>query len=190
MVPAVKEARIAPPAMLFFAALLASVAITPATAQANACQRFADAHPERITQREASRAVVCLVNHRRQARGISALRANAHLHRAARRHSHYMETHHCFSHECSGEPTLSERLKLVGYLGSGLRTWLIGENEAWDGRRATPRNVVRTWMRSPGHRANMLDPSFRDIGVGVIWGTPENPDAKGGIYTADFGMRN
>jgi uncharacterized protein YkwD len=45
-------------------------------------------------------------------------------------------------------------------------------------------------MRSPGHRANMLDPSFRDIGVGVIWGTPENPDAKGGIYTADFGMRN
>jgi uncharacterized protein YkwD len=180
---------VAPPATLFLVGVLLLAMGPPSPANASACRRFGDGRPERISQREASRAVVCLVDHRRQARGIPTLGSNRRLHRAARRHSRYEERRHCFSHQCFGEPTLFERLKLTGYLLSESTSWVYGEDEAWDGRRATPRNVVRSWMRSPGHRSIMLDPSFRDIGVGVVWGTPKNPDAKGGIYTADFGAR-
>jgi len=49
--------------------------------------------------------------------------------------------------------------------------------------------MVAAWMHSPGHRRNIVDRSFRDIGVGFVHGTPSNPRTNGGIYTTDFGLR-
>ena len=43
-------------------------------------------------------------------------------------------------------------------------------------------------MDSPGHRANILKRSFRDMGVGVVLGVPVS-DAAGATYTVDFGVR-
>jgi uncharacterized protein YkwD len=42
-------------------------------------------------------------------------------------------------------------------------------------------------MHSPGHRSNMLRPSFRDIGIGIAMGTPFG--GSGATYTTDFGVR-
>jgi uncharacterized protein YkwD len=41
----------------------------------------------------------------------------------------------------------------------------VGENLAWTSVGMTPRQVVKAWLRSPEHRANLLDARFRDTGV-------------------------
>lgn len=61
----------------------------------------------------------------------------------------------------------------------------IGENIAWGGGSlGTHRAIVRAWMRSAGHRANLLNPRFRDVGVGVPPGC-----MAGGMHVTDFGAR-
>jgi uncharacterized protein YkwD len=47
--------------------------------------------------------------------------------------------------------------------------------------------MVRAWMDSPGHRTNILNRRFRDIGIGIVVGTPSGPG--GATYTTDFGTR-
>ena len=96
----------------------------------------------------------------------------------------------CFDHECSGEGALDVRLESVDYLTGGLSQWAFGENIAWGmDSLGTPEAIVEAWMNSPGHAANILSGQFREIGVGFASGTPSNPDANGGIYTTDFGLR-
>ncbi len=100
-----------------------------------------------------------------------------------------MQGHDCFSHQCPREPDLESRLRRSGYL-NGAGSYGIGENIAWGGGdRGSPRGIVRSWMRSSGHRANILDRDFEHIGVGVVWGSPSNRRADAGLYTADFGYR-
>jgi uncharacterized protein YkwD len=101
-----------------------------------------------------------------------------------------MENHHCFDHVCGGEASIDSRLRSVGYLGGNLLRWSWGENIAWgEHSYGTPRRIVKAWMNSPEHRANILNGTFRDIGVGIVWGTPHRAHARGGIYTTDFGYR-
>ena len=54
---------------------------------------------------------------------------------------------------------------------------------------ASRRRSSAAWMRSPGHRHNILNPDFREIGIGFSRGTPSNPGASGSTITTDFGMR-
>ena len=69
-------------------------------------------------------------------------------------------------------------------------TWRLGENIArGQGRRASPAAIVRAWMHSPPHRAEILSPSLRDVGVGVVWGSKRNRRANVGTFTADFGSK-
>jgi uncharacterized protein YkwD len=60
----------------------------------------------------------------------------------------------------------------------------LGEREL-----GSPLEIVGAWMKSPEHRANILNRRFEHIGVGVEWGTPRNPNGTGGIYTTDFGYK-
>jgi uncharacterized protein YkwD len=82
------------------------------------------------------------------------------------------------------------RLRAVGYISSS-RGYEVGENIAWATLGlATPRAIVAAWMASPGHRANILDPRFRETGIGV---SPRPPSSlahgqPGAIYTQDFGV--
>jgi uncharacterized protein YkwD len=50
--------------------------------------------------------------------------------------------------------------------------------------------VFKDWMHSPPHRANILDPSYRDVGVGVARGYPMGAGAGSATYTVDFGARS
>ena len=101
-----------------------------------------------------------------------------------------MQNHRCFAHECPGEPSVLSRLKRVNYIHNGLQRRSYGENIAWGGSHlGTPKAIVRAWMRSPGHRHNILNPDFREIGIGFSRGTPPNPGASGSTITTDFGMR-
>lgn len=59
----------------------------------------------------------------------------------------------------------------------------MGENIAYGDATLTPREVVRLWMSSPGHRANILDPDFTAIGM-AAW---RSADTGRKYVTQDFG---
>ena len=137
-------------------------------------------------------ATLCLLNVERRSHGLCRLSANRQLAKAARRFSSRMVRERFFGHVSPAGSTLTSRVRDgTSYLRGGVRRWSLGENLAWGaGERATPRNIVRAWMRSPGHRANILDGRFRHVGIGVVVGAPA--DARGqaaATYTTDFGFR-
>jgi uncharacterized protein YkwD len=133
--------------------------------------------------------VLCLVNAERARRGLARLRANPRLGRAATAHSRDMVGRDYFDHVSLGGSTVTDRIRRSGYL-SGARSYALGENLAWGtGRLATPHQIVRSWMNSPGHRRNILTPRFREIGIGVVLGAPGQSGRSGATYTTKFGQR-
>jgi uncharacterized protein YkwD len=137
------------------------------------------------------RAAVCLLNRRRAARGMPRLRINRRLSRAARRHTRDMVRRGYFGHTSPRGVDMLSRIKRTGYLGGGVRSWTVGENIAWGQKhRGSPRSIVRAWMRSSGHRHNILNPGFREMGIGVVAAAPgrrHRPAAA--TYTTTFGGR-
>jgi uncharacterized protein YkwD len=156
----------------------------PATASAAACPG-ADSPPRRISSKSASHLVVCLVNHQRAKHGLKRVKARGALVGAASRHSKHMQRTDCFDHVCPGEPSLPGRYQKTDYLPCGCN-WGAAENIAWGPRsQGSPRAVVEAWMNSSAHRSNILNGSFRDVGVGVRWGSPDKTGARAGTYTLD-----
>jgi uncharacterized protein YkwD len=158
-------------------------------AQASACKHFGGTEAQKLSQKQARRSIGCLLNHARDRHSVRHLRPNPRLKRAAKRHTAYMKRHRCFSHECPGEPSFLSRLRRVNYVVGGLSRWKIGENIAWgNGRQGTPKAIVRSWLRSPGHRANILDPQYRQAGVSFKSGCRRGKRC-GVLFTTVFGMR-
>ncbi len=160
-------------------------------ADAAACGHFGSTPAPKLSHREASRSIECLINRARHRYGQGHLNDNRRLGTAAGRHTGYMKRHHCFSHQCPGEGSVLARLERVNYIVAGLRRWSYGENIAWgSGDRGTPKAIVHGWMHSPSHRANILNPQFRHLGVGFARGCSGGAGSGDrGIYTTDFGMR-
>jgi uncharacterized protein YkwD len=135
-------------------------------------------------------AVLCLINRERAARGEAALRWNSRLEQAAQSHTESMAFGNYFEHVGPGGDTPGDRMRASGYIYSSRLGYEIAENIAWGALSlGTPRAIVVAWMASPGHRENILNPSFRDTAVGV---SPHLPTSfahgqAGGIYTQDFG---
>ena len=174
------------------AALTFIAAAGPAASDANGaspCKRWGNTHPDELSHPQARKAVLCLVNKERAQRGLKKLDRDRDLQKAAQKHTDWMVEKNCFDHECPGEKTLQQRLGVVGYLLGSLVRWAYGENIAYGGGdRGTPKKMVKGWMNSSGHRANILNRDFRDFGVGFRQGVPGGPRASGGIYTTDFGL--
>jgi uncharacterized protein YkwD len=134
-------------------------------------------------------ATLCLVNRERSSRGEVALRLDPRMQQAAEGHSASMAANDYFDHVGPGGTPLS-RLRRAGYI-SPRAGYEIGENIGWGTLwLATPRAIVAAWMGSPGHRANILDPNFRDTAVGIAPDAPRSLSngQAGAIYTQDFGV--
>lgn len=176
-------------------ALLGALALVPGgvavgTPEAEAACEGSTKQPREIGKRKARKAVVCLLNKQRARRGLGKLSRNRSAERAARDHTRLMIDRRCFSHQCPGESDLVGRLVGADYLPCGC-TWGAGENIAWgEGGRGSARSIVKAWMNSPGHRANILDRSFEHIGVGLSWGSPYDRRGKAATYTTVFGYRD
>ena len=156
-------------------------------AQANATCAGTDLRPAAENLPEVRGAVLCLLNQERRSRGLGRLRANTKLRRAAERHSRNMAENNFFDHVSPGGSTPIERVKTAGYL-SGASSWAVGENIAWGQQRlSTPSQIVRSWMDSAGHKANILNRAFAEIGVGVAIGAPGQDG--GATYTTNFGAK-
>ena len=137
------------------------------------------------SSKQAVRATLCLLNAERRAAGLRPLRLDSKLNRAASGHAHDMVAKQYFDHDSQSGAGFDDRIKRTGWTKSR-RSWTVGENIGYGtGTYATPRQMVRGWMHSAGHRANILARQFRMIGIGVANGAPSG--GSGATYTTDFG---
>ena len=159
-----------------------------ASAQASSC-KWAHKAPRHVSPKHARRAVLCQINRKRRSHGLKAVHPRKSLRKAGKRHSRYMQRHNCFAHQCAGEKDLVGRIHSTSYLPCNCY-WQVGETLAWGAkRRGTPQAIVKAWMNSAPHRHVLLDGRLRNVGVGLIWGSPSNRRAKAATYTADFGYK-
>jgi uncharacterized protein YkwD len=159
----------------------------PATASA-ACANT-DLQPSASNMPQVRRATICMLNVQRSKRHLGKLHANSALRGVAQRYSRLMVLLHFFDHVAPSGSTFVQRIQQSTYL-HGYSGWALGENLAWGGGGlSTPRQIVRAWMNSPEHKANILNGSYRDIGVGIASGVPVLGGGAGATYVNEFGQR-
>lgn len=167
----------------------AAGALPTAQAAQDAC-KSSGARLGEVREAELVRATLCLVNQERTSRGLPRLRLNQKLSTAADRHSGDMVVKNYFSHDSLSGASFVDRIRRAGYLRNA-RSWSAGENLAWgSGDRGTPEAIMRAWMNSAGHRANILTGRFREIGIGVASGAPLRVSLPAVTYTTDFGFKS
>jgi uncharacterized protein YkwD len=120
----------------------------------------------------AAASVLKLVNSERSKVGCSPLTLNAKLTKAAQDHSKDMASHRNMSHTGSDGSSPGDRITRAGYNWS-----TYGENVAYG--YSTPESVMAGWMGSPGHKRNILNCAFKEIGIGLA--------QPGNYWTQDFG---
>jgi uncharacterized protein YkwD len=139
----------------------------------------ANAGTQATTQTQSERALLGAVNGVRSSHGLRPLRVDSALVRAARSYSARMIRTGVFTHGAMGT-------RLAQH---GVRGPVFGENLAWGvGSTAAARVVVRSWMASPSHRANLLRPGWTRIGIGALRGTFQGHRGAT-VITADFAGR-
>ncbi|MEV5174139.1 CAP domain-containing protein [Streptomyces flaveolus] len=116
--------------------------------------------------------ILRLVNAERSKAGCQPLTLNSTLTKAAQAHSDDMAAHQNMSHTGSDGSSPGDRITRAGYTWSS-----YGENVAYG--YSTADQVMAGWMSSPGHRANILNCGFKEIGVGLA--------QPGSYWTQDFG---
>jgi uncharacterized protein YkwD len=166
------------------AALLLAV---PASSSAASDCAAASLKPSAANAPQVHHATLCLLNEERTSRGLPRLREQGSLTGVARAYARLMVSERFFDHVSPGGSTMAQRIKRTNYL-DGTHGWSLGENLAWgSGSLATPAQIVDAWMHSAGHRANILDGSFREIGIGIAIGSPTG--GQGATYVNEFGQR-
>jgi uncharacterized protein YkwD len=148
-------------------AVLPFAVSAPARAQAAAACAGAAAVPVAGSELATGHAVICLVNAERTARGLPALREAPLLDLAAARFAAQMVALRFFDHVAPDGSVLDDRVAATGYAAASLGED-IGEGAGADASSAAA--IVAMWMDSAPHRANILDPGFRDAGAGVVLG--------------------
>jgi uncharacterized protein YkwD len=154
--------------------LFSWVSMADAHARGCAAAHATIAHASRA---QLQRAVVCLINHQRHARGLPRLRENQRLNRSAQGWTDVMVTHRDFSHGAD----FAARISAVGFDWSN-----VGENIATG--YSTPARVVTAWMASKGHCQNILNPQYRDVGTGVSDRSIAGYSSLAGTWTQDFAL--
>jgi uncharacterized protein YkwD len=138
------------------------------------------------------KAVACLVNAERAARGLRPLRLSSELTQAATTHAQDMVKETYFSHVSPTGQTLVDRLKQVGFLTGAVvnqamkqaqgatqgaqstALFVAGETLAYGtGPAVSARSLVRKWMANVSNRATLLNSRVRQIGVGIVRGAPK-----------------
>jgi uncharacterized protein YkwD len=120
-------------------------------------------------------AVLNLVNQERAKAGCNALTADSRLAKAAKAHSADMAARNYFDHSTPEGVTSDVRVTNAGYRWSA-----VGENIAFGQKDSA--SVMAAWMNSAGHRANILNCNYRNLGVGLAYNPSRTP-----YWTQDFG---
>jgi uncharacterized protein YkwD len=135
--------------------------------------------------------IVRRMNAIRTARGLRALRISRQLSAAAAYHTNQMGLRGFFEHESANGADFWKRIERF-YPSRRARSWSVGENILWGSPEISAAKAVREWMQSPPHRANILSPEWREVGLGAAHFAAAPGEYRGGpvtIVTADFGVR-
>jgi uncharacterized protein YkwD len=160
-------------------ALRVSRLIAPATA----CPHQGDRGDSVAVQERAMR---CMANFARQRRGLPKLKADRRLQRSAHHKARDIVRCDSFSHSACGRG-FTYWMRRDGYLSG--RCWRAGENIAWGGGSlGTVRSIFEAWMRSPGHRENILELGYDGLGVGLVVGALDGY-SPAYVWAQHFGRR-
>lgn len=137
--------------------------------------------------------VLAALNAVRSAHGLRPLRVSPALSAAASQHSLEMVADDYFSHSSADGTSFDDRITRFYPLTSRYHRWAAGENLVFGAPDLTAGEAVRLWMGSPEHRRNVLDPTWREIGISAVHTSTAGPTFGGGeatVITADFGARS
>ena len=144
--------------------------------------------PTALNQRAAETAAICLINKLRAVSGLPPVVENQQLDAAASAHARDMVARDYFAHTSPSGETPLQRVTAAGYVPAG-SNFMVGENIGYGiGQSSSPMVMAEGWWFSPEHRANMLAPGFRDIGIGIVPSVPSSLSGgqPGATYVEDF----
>jgi uncharacterized protein YkwD len=131
------------------------------------------------------------INTVRKHHGVRSLKLVPGLMRSAGKHSLQMACQGYFAHSSPNGASFTTRVKSF-YSAGGSSYFLAGENLLWAQPQATPLQVVKRWLASPGHRRVLLSRQWRVFGVGVVSSTHGAGIFAGHrvlLVTADFAVK-
>jgi uncharacterized protein YkwD len=136
-------------------------------------------------------ALIREINDMRREHGLKPFSASAKLSAAAAQHTREMGANGYFEHESYDSTPFWKRIERW-YPSKRWRSWSVGENLLYSSPDVTASEGVELWMGSPPHRANLLNRTWREIGISAIHfdAAPGEYDGQPvTIVTADFGVR-
>jgi uncharacterized protein YkwD len=188
--PIAPRAAVTPSSAKRSAEAAANEAATIANVLATPCQNT-QLTPELANLPLVRAAVLCLINTERAQNGREPLQPDSRLEAAAESHGKEMLAVDYFAHIAPSGETPVERVRGTGYIPNGEVGYVIGENLAWGTLTlSTPEAIVKAWISSPEHLANILEAKYQQTGIDV---EPEVPTAlaegvQGALYTQEFGV--
>jgi uncharacterized protein YkwD len=175
-------------AALLFAAAPAQAKTHKATAASTIECANTDITPNASNLETVRDALLCLHNEVRAEHHLRPLKNNAKLAKAGDAHSDDMVANAYFDHDAPSGQDFVDRIVHAGYVKRN-DGWSLGENLAWGtGGLSSPAGLMRSWMASPGHRANILKGGYRELGLGFTLGTPTGR-STGITVSAEFGAK-
>jgi uncharacterized protein YkwD len=136
-------------------------------------------------------ALVQEINDVRREHGLRPFVSSAKLSTAAAQHTREMGVDGYFDHDSYDSTPFWKRVQRF-YPSKGWRSWSVGENLLYSSPDITASDSVELWMNSPPHRANLLNRTWREIGISAIHFDEAPGEYEGEpvtIVTADFGLR-
>jgi uncharacterized protein YkwD len=166
--------------------LLAATALLSGQAEA------VDAAPVAVERVQAlDHAILLRLNETRARHRLRAVVFSRTLDAAAASHSRSMLEHGFFAHESFDGSSFDLRIKRF-YRNAGYASWSAGENLIFSTGALDADTAIKAWLASPEHRRNMLDPSWREIGIASMHATSAAGPFGGRptwVVTMDFGTR-
>jgi uncharacterized protein YkwD len=133
----------------------------------------ASAKPTLSAKNRLERNVVARINTVRQDHGLRPLRVVPRLADASHRHAVSMARASYFRHDLFTPARARDWTPFSTWIrwfwpGPGYGSWSVGENLAWGAPDISAAQTVRRWMESPGHRANILNAGWRNVGLAAV----------------------
>jgi uncharacterized protein YkwD len=132
------------------------------------------------------------LNQIRTSHGLVPLTLDPRLSAAATQHTSEMLAKGYFAHESADGSVFWKRVQRF-YGSKNFGYWSVGENLVWSADNLDAQKAIKLWMASPEHRANILTPRWRQIGISAL----QRSDAAGPfagysvtLITTDFGVRH
>jgi uncharacterized protein YkwD len=135
--------------------------------------------------------VLAQINAFRRNHRLTPLKLSPKLAAAAKEHTVQMVQDGYFTHESADGSLFWKRIQSF-YSSSPWSYWSVGENLLWSSPDVTPAKALQMWLASPEHRANLMNPRWREIGVSALHAETAPGVFKGlpvTIVTTDFGVR-